>query len=171
MLTEGSCPMENVRGFTLVELLVTVTVLGVLLGVGMPNLFNLIEQNRLTTDANNLVVSLNYARSEAARVLLTASSHDGMQADDRAYLVRLVAARTGIAGPDAERRVNEVVARAEQSISRAQRSAVILAFMIGAAALVGAAVAWLAACAGGAHRDGRITPHALLDWGRAVRRF
>ena len=67
MLTEGSCPMENVRGFTLVELLVTVTVLGVLLGVGMPNLFNLIEQNRLTTDANNLVVSLNYARSEAIR--------------------------------------------------------------------------------------------------------
>jgi len=32
---------------------------------------------------------------------------------------------------------------------------VILAFMAGAAALVGAAVAWFAACAGGEHRDGR----------------
>src|SRR5215831_685016 len=48
---------------------------------------------------------LDYPRSEAARILLTASSHRGVQPDDRAYLVRLTAANAGIAPPDAERRV------------------------------------------------------------------
>ena len=45
---------------------------------------------------------LAYARAEAARILLTTSSHSGMQVDDRAYLVRLVAATTGLASADAE---------------------------------------------------------------------
>ncbi len=55
-------------------------------------------------------------RAEAARILLTASSHRGMQADDRAYLARLVASRTGLAQPDAERRVDDVAARARENI-------------------------------------------------------
>ncbi|MCC6715663.1 MAG: GspH/FimT family pseudopilin, partial [Gammaproteobacteria bacterium] len=67
MAKQRCYPRIEFRGYTLLELLATVTVLGVLLGVGVPNLFSLIEQNRLTTDANNLVVSLNYARSEAIR--------------------------------------------------------------------------------------------------------
>lgn len=113
---------------------------------------------------------LTYARAEAARILLTASSHRGLQPDDRAYLVRLTAAQTGLAAADAERRVEEVVNRAKENISRARRTAVILAFMAGAAALVGAAAAWFAACTGGEHRDGRVAPHMLWDWGRRVRR-
>jgi hypothetical protein len=110
------------------------------------------------------------ARAEAARILLTASSHRGMQPDDRAYLVRLVAARTGLAPADAEARVTEVVARAKESIDRARRSAVILGFMAAAAALLGAAAAWFAACAGGEQRDGRAAPHALLEWRTSARR-
>jgi hypothetical protein len=61
--------------------------------------------------------------------------------EDRAYLVRLTAAYTGLAQPDAERRVDEAAARAKENIARARRSAVILAFMAGAAALLGAAAA------------------------------
>jgi predicted transcriptional regulator len=113
---------------------------------------------------------LDYPRAEAARILLTTASHRGMQPEDRAYLVRLTAPNTGLAQPDAERRVDEVAARAKENISRARRSAVILAFTAGAAALLGAAAAWFAACAGGRVRDGEDTPHALLDWGRPVRR-
>jgi hypothetical protein len=113
---------------------------------------------------------LNYARAEAGRILLTASSHRGLQPDDRAYLIRLTAAQTGLAAADAERRVDEVIARAKDNIARARRSAVILAFMAGAAALVGAAAAWFAAWSGGEHRDGRLAPHMLWDWGRRVRR-
>ena len=103
-------------------------------------------------------------RAEAARILLTVSSHSGMQADDRAHLVRLVAATTGLAAADADRRVTEVSGRAKASIDRARRSAVLLAFMAGAAALLGAAATWFAAVAGGVHRDDAGTVPSWLDW-------
>jgi hypothetical protein len=98
-------------------------------------------------------VDVAQTRAEAARILLTASSHSGVAAEDRAYLARLVAARTGLAAPEAERRVDVAIARAKENIARARRSTVILAFMAGAAALLGAAVAWFAAGVGGKHRD------------------
>jgi hypothetical protein len=113
---------------------------------------------------------LDYPRAEAARILLTTSSHRGMQPEDRAYLVRLTSATTGLAQPDAERRVDEVAARAKENIARARRSAVVLAFTAGAAALLGAAASWFATCAGGRVRDGEVPPHALLDWERPMRR-
>jgi hypothetical protein len=40
-----------------------------------------------------------------------AATITGLQADDRAYLVRLVAARTGLSAAEAERRVEDVSAR------------------------------------------------------------
>jgi hypothetical protein len=90
--------------------------------------------------------------------------------EDRAYLVRLTAANTGLAQPDAERRIDEVAARAKENIARARRSAVFIAFTAGASALLGAAASWFAACAGGRIRDGEAAPHALLDWGKPIRR-
>jgi hypothetical protein len=113
---------------------------------------------------------LDYSRAEAARILLTTSSHRGMQPADGAYLVRLTIANTGLAQPDAERRVNEVAAQAKENISRARRSAVIVAFTAAAAALLGAAVSWFAACAGGRVRDGEAPAHVLVDWGRPAKR-
>jgi hypothetical protein len=113
---------------------------------------------------------MSYTRSEAARILLTASSHRGLEADDRAYLVRLVSVMTGLSPQDAERRVTDDLARAKENISRARRSAVILAFMIGAAALIGAVAAWYASCAAGRMRDGREELHPLWDWSRPVSR-
>jgi len=94
-------------------------------------------------------------RAEAARILLTSSSHGGVAAEDRAYLIRLVSARSGLAQPEAERRVDMAIASAKENIARARRSTVILAFMAGAAALLGAAAAWFAAVAGGEQRDKR----------------
>jgi hypothetical protein len=114
--------------------------------------------------------NLDYARAEAARILLTTSSHRGMQPADGAYLVRLAIANTGLAQPDAERRVDEVAARAKENISRARTSAVIIAFTAAAAALLGAAVSWFAACAGGRVRDGEAPAHVLVDWGRPAKR-
>jgi hypothetical protein len=109
--------------------------------------------------------NLDYPRAEASRILLTTASHTGLQPEDRGYLIRLTAAATGIGDADAQRRVDEVAARARENISRARRSAVILAFFAGSAALAGAAVAWFAACAGGRVRDGE-EPHGLMRWGR-----
>jgi hypothetical protein len=113
---------------------------------------------------------MTYTRSEAARILMTASSHRGMLVEDHAYLVRLVAANTGLAAPDAERRVNDVAARAKENIARARASSAILAFMTGAAALLGAAAAWFAASAGGRHREGLEATPAFLDWDKPYRR-
>ena len=113
---------------------------------------------------------LSYIRAEAGRILLTTASHTGMPADDRAYLIRLVAAATGLPPADAERRVTEVAGNAKANIDRARRSAVLLGFMAGAAALLGAAAAWFAAAAGGRHREGLVAPPPLLDWGRPYTR-
>ena len=117
------------------------------------------------------VGNMDYPRAEAARILLTASSHRGLQPDDRTYLARLVSAMTGLGQPEAERRVDTVVAQARENISRARHSAVILGFMVGAGALVGAIAAWFAACAGGRQRDGREKLHPLWDWQRPVTRL
>jgi hypothetical protein len=99
-------------------------------------------------------------RAEAGRILLTSSSHSGVAAEDRTYLVQLVTAITGLTGPDAERRVDNVLANAKTAIARSRRSAVIAAFSIAASILLGAVVAWFAACEGGRHRDGAVAP----DW-------
>jgi hypothetical protein len=115
------------------------------------------------TDKRPANTDLSYARAEAARILLTAGSHNGVRSDDRAYLVRLTAANTALAPPEAEKRVDTVITQARDDIRRARRASVILAFMAGAAALLGAAVAWFAACAGGNHRDG--TNAFSMTWG------
>jgi predicted transcriptional regulator len=129
------------------------------------------DLDRLFRAARPPAGNMDYVRSEAARILLTTTSHSGMQADDRTYLVRLVMATTGLAQPDAERRVDDVAARARDDLNRARRSAVILGFMVGAAALAGAIAAWYAACAAGRHRDGREALDPFWDWGRPVNRF
>jgi hypothetical protein len=103
-------------------------------------------------------------RSEAARILLTVSGHEGIRADDRSYLVRMVSNTTGLAPADAEKRVAEVAASARENIRRARQSSVILAFMAGASALVGAAVAWFAAGLGGRHRESPTAPSMQWGW-------
>jgi hypothetical protein len=109
-------------------------------------------------------VDLSYARSEAARILLTSAGHRGVAAEDRTYLIRLTSNVTGLDAAQAERRVDAVTAQARDNIRKARRAAVILAFMAGAAALLGAAIAWFAACAGGNHRDGASAFSMTWDW-------
>lgn len=106
-----------------------------------------------------------YARSEAARILLTSAGHTGVPPEDRGYLLALTAAQTGLPGGEALRRVDTIIAQAHDNIRKARRAAVILAFMAGAAALLGAAVAWLASCAGGRHRDAGVAPSMTWGWG------
>ena len=53
-------------GFTILELMITVAVLSILLGIGVPGFTGLIRNNRIATQTNNLIGALNYARAETA---------------------------------------------------------------------------------------------------------
>jgi len=59
---------SNVRGFTLIELLVTLTVAGILVSVAVPSFNAFVLNDRDAAQANSLVYSLNYARSEAVKM-------------------------------------------------------------------------------------------------------
>jgi len=52
-------------GFTLVEVLVSITILSILVAIGMPTFSSMIQNNRLTTATNDLLATLQTARSEA----------------------------------------------------------------------------------------------------------
>jgi hypothetical protein len=95
---------------------------------------------------------------EAASRLLAAGydrSGSGLAADDRQYLAQMVAARTGLAPADAERRVAAVEAEARIAADTARRIAMHLSFWLVASMLLGALAAGMAATEGGAARDGR----------------
>lgn len=57
--------MEHERGLTLVELVITVVIIGIVLAVGVPNFTSLVRSNAATSSANEFVAALNTARSEA----------------------------------------------------------------------------------------------------------
>ena len=54
-------------GFTLVELLVTLSVAGILLAIGVPNFTTMIQNNRMSAKINEVVAEVNFARSEAVK--------------------------------------------------------------------------------------------------------
>jgi hypothetical protein len=104
-------------------------------------------------------------RGEAGRVLMTGASRE-LANDDRAYLVRLVTARTGLEAPEAERRVGEILNETRQAARRARAASVIIGFMTAASLALGAASAWFAAGVGGRHRDRAISPPMRWSWRR-----
>lgn len=54
-------------GFTLIELMITLAVAGVIVGIAIPNMRSFIQNNRLSSTANDLLHSLQTARSEAIK--------------------------------------------------------------------------------------------------------
>jgi type IV fimbrial biogenesis protein FimT len=59
--------MKRSGGFTLIELMVTLAVVAILATVAVPGFFDMIQNNRTTSQTNQLVSALNLARAEAIK--------------------------------------------------------------------------------------------------------
>jgi hypothetical protein len=108
------------------------------------------------------VPDIAYRRAEAARILLKTAGHNGVPNTDRDYLATIVSDVTGAPADSAAERVDREIAAAAQELHRARTAAVLQAFFVAAALLVGAAVAWFAACEGGRDRERGLFP--IWDW-------
>lgn len=96
-------------------------------------------------------------RAVATRLLTGLGSHErDLTTDERQNLAVIVAARTGLSLPDAEKRVAAVEADARAAAETARRVGMMLSFWLAASLLAGALAASLAAWEGGAIRDGRM---------------
>lgn len=60
-------------GFTLIELMVTVAVMGIILAWGIPSFRSLLQNTRVTSQANEFITSVNQARTEALKRQSTVS--------------------------------------------------------------------------------------------------
>lgn len=58
---------RHAAGFTLLELMAAVAVLGVLLGLAVPSFTEVIRNNRTASQANDLIGALHLTRSEASK--------------------------------------------------------------------------------------------------------
>jgi len=94
------------------------------------------------------------------RILASGIANGDVPAADRTYLVQLVAARTGISQAEAEKRVDEAIARekaaevkVKQAADAARKAAAQFAIFTALSMLIGAFIASAAAAYGGSMRD------------------
>jgi len=104
-------------------------------------------------------------RAEVNRILVTALSPNGLSNDDRTYVVQLVSAQTGLSQDEAQKRVDNVVARvktdATQAAETARKAGAYLSFWTFMSLLFGAACATLGGLLGGELRDEFATQRAV----------
>ena len=58
---------NNQLGFTLVELLIAITIIGILLAIGLPSFQGTIDKSRLVGAADNLLADMRYAQTESTK--------------------------------------------------------------------------------------------------------
>jgi hypothetical protein len=127
-------------------------------GYGIDKMF------RPTTGAGAAPASAGQApnddRAEATRIIANAMANGSLPDGDRAYLSGLVAARTGMSDADAQRRVDELVAsandaevKAKAAADVARKDAAEVAIYTALAMLIGAFIASVSAALGGRLRD------------------
>jgi type IV fimbrial biogenesis protein FimT len=66
-MSRNTIPSKPARGFSIVELVVTLAVAAVLLAAAIPSFQSVIRSNRMSSQANELVTAFTLARSEAVK--------------------------------------------------------------------------------------------------------
>lgn len=95
------------------------------------------------------------SRGEMVRLFTTRFRNGGdLNPADRAYVVKVVSARTGLSEADADKRVTEVTAQVKSDLDKARKAAAQLELWLTASLFIGAFSASLAATEGGGLRDG-----------------
>jgi hypothetical protein len=93
-------------------------------------------------------------RAEVARLLsASVNGRSTFSNQDRAYLVQVVAQRTGLPPQEAERRVGEAITAAREAADKTRRAAILTGFVTAASLVLSLGAAWWAALKGGQHRD------------------
>ncbi|MDR6757011.1 hypothetical protein J2Y48_002307 [Mycoplana sp. BE70] len=100
------------------------------------------------------------ALGEVARILSNAAVAGALPADDRSYLERLIAARTGSSEAEAKARIDAVLKQAEDAKAKAQKvaddarkTAATVALLGALSLMVGAFIAAVSGALGGRQRD------------------
>ncbi len=98
--------------------------------------------------------------AEVSRILINGTVRGEMPADDRAYLDRVVASRTGLSEADATARVDQTLANIEaaktearEAADTAKQAATAIALAGAVSLMIGAFIASVAAAIGGRQRD------------------
>jgi hypothetical protein len=99
-------------------------------------------------------------RTEATRILAKGLASGDVPAADRTYLAQLVAAHTGLSEPDAQKRVDDIIAsenaaaaEAKKAADTARKAATALSIFTALSMVIGAFCASAAAALGGRQRD------------------
>jgi hypothetical protein len=99
-------------------------------------------------------------QAQASRILVNGLKNGGLSPDDRTYLAKLVAARTGLSQQDAEKRVDDVVAmakdaemKARMAADAARKASAYLSLFTALSMMIGAFIAAAAGALGGRRRD------------------
>ena len=108
----------------------------------------LFRSNGSVSDRNDAL-----ARGEAERILTHGMRQGALPAADQTYLAQMVSARTGLNQAEAENRVSEVFAQAQQSAENARKALAHLSLWLFVALLSGAFCASYAGTIGGRQRD------------------
>jgi len=58
---------ERQTGFTLIELMITIVLVAILLGIGIPSFAEFIRNSRITSKANDLLTAMHLARTESIK--------------------------------------------------------------------------------------------------------
>jgi hypothetical protein len=119
----------------------------------------------LRSDNPSAQTSANAAdsRGEMLRSFTTRFRNGGdLNPADRAYVVKVVSARTGLSEAEADKRVTGVTAQVKSDLDKARKAAAQLALWLTASLFIGAFSASLAATEGVGARDG--------TWGRKLSR-